>query len=84
MEQDGTAEAAEAAEAKRLKDESWAVYTEENAKGAGNTMNRCVAPLPRSSGRCSRSSRLRSLTAASRPDTPLRQRLMATLSCTIS
>lgn len=41
-EQDGTVGAAEADEQKRVKDENWAVYTEENAKGAGNTMNRFV------------------------------------------
>jgi immunoglobulin-binding protein 1 len=40
MEQDGTVSADEADETKRQKDESWAVFTEENAKGAGNTMNR--------------------------------------------
>lgn len=39
-EQDGTAFADEQAEAKRLKDENWARYTDENPKGAGNTMNR--------------------------------------------
>ncbi|CDZ97159.1 Protein phosphatase 2A-associated protein [Phaffia rhodozyma] len=39
-EQDGLLSAIEADEKKRLKDENWAVYTEENAKGAGNTMNR--------------------------------------------
>lgn len=42
MEQDGTVGADEAEEAKRQKDENWAVFTEENAKGAGNTMNRFV------------------------------------------
>lgn len=45
MEQDGSAGADVAAETKRQKDESWAVYTEENAKGAGNTMNRCAPRL---------------------------------------
>lgn len=59
MEQDGSAGADVAAETKRQKDESWAVYTEENAKGAGNTMNRCVPrllfiPCP---GLCSRAPR---------------------------
>ncbi|WVO14166.1 hypothetical protein L204_101797 [Cryptococcus depauperatus] len=39
-EQDGTIGAHDADEKKRKKDENWAVYTEENAKGAGNTMNR--------------------------------------------
>ena len=47
MEQDGTVGADEAEETKRQKDESWAVFTEENAKGAGNTMNRCVSLLAR-------------------------------------
>ena len=28
------------AEQKRLKDENWAMFAEENPKGAGNTMNR--------------------------------------------
>lgn len=39
-EQDGTAFGEDKAEQKRQKDESWASYTDENAKGAGNTMNR--------------------------------------------
>lgn len=39
-EHDGTVEGYEAAEKKRLKEEKWAVFTEENKKGAGNTMNR--------------------------------------------
>lgn len=39
-EQDGTAFAEEQSEAKRLKDENWARYTDDNPKGAGNTMNR--------------------------------------------
>ncbi|ETW86106.1 hypothetical protein HETIRDRAFT_311119 [Heterobasidion irregulare TC 32-1] len=39
-EQDGTTFAEEKAEEKRQQDESWARYTDENAKGAGNTMNR--------------------------------------------
>ncbi|KAF7965492.1 hypothetical protein HWV62_43254 [Athelia sp. TMB] len=39
-EQDGTAFGEEKAEQKRQKDESWARYTDVNAKGAGNTMNR--------------------------------------------
>jgi len=30
----------EKAEEKRLKDEKWAQYADENPKGAGNTMNR--------------------------------------------
>ncbi|KAG6906332.1 hypothetical protein DXG01_014413 [Tephrocybe rancida] len=39
-EMDGTLEGEEKSEAKRLKDENWARYTDENPKGAGNTMNR--------------------------------------------
>jgi immunoglobulin-binding protein 1 len=39
-EDDGTVLGAEKAEQKRLKEENWAVYTEANKKGAGNTMNR--------------------------------------------
>jgi len=39
-EQDGTMEAEEKAEQKRLKEENWAQYTEANPRGAGNTMNR--------------------------------------------
>ncbi|KAI0780558.1 serine/threonine protein phosphatase PP2A-associated protein [Trametes elegans] len=39
-EQDGTAFGEEKAEEKRLKDESWAQYTDTHPKGAGNTMNR--------------------------------------------
>lgn len=39
-EHDGTTFAEEKAEEKRQQDESWARYTDENAKGAGNTMNR--------------------------------------------
>ena len=39
-EQDGTAFAEEQAETKRLKDENWARYIDDNPKGAGNTMNR--------------------------------------------
>ncbi|KII89186.1 hypothetical protein PLICRDRAFT_40823 [Plicaturopsis crispa FD-325 SS-3] len=39
-EADGTAEGAEKEEQKRLKDENWARYTDENPRGAGNTMNR--------------------------------------------
>jgi len=37
---DGTAEGELKAEEKRKKDESWAMYTDENPRGAGNTMNR--------------------------------------------
>ncbi|GMK59813.1 hypothetical protein CspeluHIS016_0900300 [Cutaneotrichosporon spelunceum] len=40
MENDGTAGAEEAEEKKRLKDENWAQFTDDNEKGAGNTMNR--------------------------------------------
>lgn len=39
-EMDGTRDGEEKSEAKRLKDENWARYTDENPKGAGNTMNR--------------------------------------------
>lgn len=39
-EDDGTVLGAEKAEQKRVKEENWAVYTEANKKGAGNTMNR--------------------------------------------
>lgn len=39
-ENDGSAGAEEAAEKKRLKDEKWAQYTDDNQRGAGNTMNR--------------------------------------------
>ncbi|KAJ7709493.1 TAP42-like protein [Mycena rosella] len=39
-EMDGTADGAEKEEMKRLKDENWARFTDENPKGAGNTMNR--------------------------------------------
>jgi hypothetical protein len=39
-ENDGTFDADEAEEQKRQKDENWARYTDENRKGAGNTMNR--------------------------------------------
>lgn len=39
-EQDGTAFGEEKAEEKRLKDESWAQFTDSNPRGAGNTMNR--------------------------------------------
>ena len=39
-EQDGTMEQEEKDEQKRQKDENWAVYTEANKRGAGNTMNR--------------------------------------------
>ena len=39
-EDDGTVLGAEKAEQKRIKEENWAVYTEANKKGAGNTMNR--------------------------------------------
>jgi immunoglobulin-binding protein 1 len=37
---DGTREGEEKAETKRVKDENWARFTDENPKGAGNTMNR--------------------------------------------
>ncbi|KAG8708727.1 hypothetical protein FRC09_001073 [Ceratobasidium sp. 395] len=39
-EQDGTRSGEEKSEEKRLKDETWAVYTDDNPKGLGNTMNR--------------------------------------------
>ena len=39
-EMDGTAEGEIKAEEKRKKDENWARYTDENPRGAGNTMNR--------------------------------------------
>ncbi|KAG8741848.1 hypothetical protein FRC10_002358 [Ceratobasidium sp. 414] len=39
-EQDGTRLGEEKSEEKRLKDEDWAIYTDENPKGMGNTMNR--------------------------------------------
>ncbi|TXT06127.1 hypothetical protein VHUM_03600 [Vanrija humicola] len=39
-ENDGSAAAEEAAEKKRQKDENWARFTDDNRKGAGNTMNR--------------------------------------------
>lgn len=39
-ENDGTMEGDEKDEAKRIKEENWAMYTEENKKGAGNSMNR--------------------------------------------
>ncbi|KAJ7286192.1 TAP42-like protein [Mycena rebaudengoi] len=39
-EMDGTRDGAEKEETKRLKDENWARFTDENPKGAGNTMNR--------------------------------------------
>ncbi|KAJ3715711.1 serine/threonine protein phosphatase PP2A-associated protein [Lentinula raphanica] len=39
-EMDGTVEGEEKAEAKRIKDENWARFTDENPRGAGNTMNR--------------------------------------------
>ena len=39
-EMDGTRQGEEKAEEKRLKDENWARYTDENPRGAGNTMNR--------------------------------------------
>ena len=37
---DGTADGDLKTEQKRQKEESWAVYTEANPRGAGNTMNR--------------------------------------------
>ncbi|KAJ7481234.1 TAP42-like protein [Mycena galericulata] len=37
---DGSKDGAEKEEMKRLKDENWAQFTDENPKGAGNTMNR--------------------------------------------
>lgn len=39
-EEDGTLLGEANAEKKRQKDENWAVFTDENPKGAGNTMNR--------------------------------------------
>ena len=39
-EMDGTAEGELKAEEQRKKDENWARYTDENPRGAGNTMNR--------------------------------------------
>ncbi|KAG5638983.1 hypothetical protein H0H81_008203 [Sphagnurus paluster] len=39
-EMDGTSDGAEKEETKRQKDENWARFTDENPKGAGNTMNR--------------------------------------------
>jgi hypothetical protein len=39
-ENDGSGAAEAAAEKKRLKDENWAQFTDDNKKGAGNTMNR--------------------------------------------
>ena len=39
-EEDATMEGDAKAEQKRLKDENWARYTDDNKKGAGNTMNR--------------------------------------------
>ncbi|KAG8725493.1 hypothetical protein FRC09_015786 [Ceratobasidium sp. 395] len=39
-EEDGTRFGEEKSEEKRLKDENWAIYTDENPKGMGNTMNR--------------------------------------------
>ncbi|KIK58290.1 hypothetical protein GYMLUDRAFT_45498 [Collybiopsis luxurians FD-317 M1] len=39
-EEDGTAEGETKEEERRVKDESWARYTDENPRGAGNTMNR--------------------------------------------
>ncbi len=39
-EMDGTVEGETKAEEKRLKDENWAGFTDENPRGAGNTMNR--------------------------------------------
>jgi immunoglobulin-binding protein 1 len=39
-EEDGTVLGGEKYEQKRRKEEDWAVYTEANRKGAGNTMNR--------------------------------------------
>ncbi|KAJ4481141.1 TAP42-like protein [Lentinula aciculospora] len=37
---DGTVSGEDKAEQKRIKDESWARFTDENPRGAGNTMNR--------------------------------------------
>lgn len=39
-EDDGAVGGEEASERKRVKEENWARYTEENKRGAGNTMNR--------------------------------------------
>jgi len=39
-EMDGTLEGEMKEEMKRQKDEKWARYTDENPRGAGNTMNR--------------------------------------------
>ncbi|KAF8205785.1 TAP42-like protein [Mycena galopus ATCC 62051] len=39
-EMDGSKDGAEKEEMKRLKDEKWAQFTDENPRGAGNTMNR--------------------------------------------
>ncbi|KAF7363805.1 Serine/threonine protein phosphatase PP2A-associated protein [Mycena sanguinolenta] len=39
-EMDGSKDGAEKEEMKRLKDENWAQFTDENPRGAGNTMNR--------------------------------------------
>ncbi|KAJ3743131.1 serine/threonine protein phosphatase PP2A-associated protein [Lentinula detonsa] len=39
-EMDGTVEGEDKAEVKRTKDESWARFTDDNPRGAGNTMNR--------------------------------------------
>ncbi|KAH7872621.1 TAP42-like protein [Lentinula edodes] len=39
-EMDGTLEGEDKAEVKRIKDENWAKFTDENPRGAGNTMNR--------------------------------------------
>lgn len=39
-EMDGTMEGESKSEEKRNKDENWARYTDENPRGAGNTMNR--------------------------------------------
>ncbi|KAJ7047183.1 TAP42-like protein [Mycena alexandri] len=39
-EMDGSRNGAEKEEMKRLKDENWAQFTDENPRGAGNTMNR--------------------------------------------
>jgi hypothetical protein len=37
---EGSTEGDEKTEEKRLKDERWAKYMDENPRGAGNTMNR--------------------------------------------
>lgn len=39
-EDDGTMAGEEATEQKRNKEENWAMYTEANKRGAGNTVNR--------------------------------------------